>query len=76
MSRDLDGRVNVCERCRTNTVLYYRRDHDEYWCDSCIENEAEEAHERQQARDLESPPESAREEQLRTWAEHQKAHKR
>lgn len=76
MSRDLDGRVNLCERCRACTELFHRKDLDEYWCDSCISNEAEAAYERQQERDLESPPESAREEQLRTWREHQEAHKR
>lgn len=65
-----------CERCPKVTDLFYVRDYDEYWCESCIENEAEAALERQQERDLASPPETAREEQLRTWKEHQKAHKR
>ena len=76
MSHDPDGKTHCCERCRTVTDLFYNRDYDEYWCESCIENENEAAYDRQQARDLESPPETAREEQLRTWEEHQKAHKR
>ena len=40
------------------------------------QNRAEAAYERQQERDLEFPPASAREEQLRTWDEHQKLHRR
>lgn len=51
-------------------------DEDEYWCESCISNANEAAYDRQQEANLESPPESAREEQLRTWEEKQKAHKR
>lgn len=50
-------------------------DEDEYWCESCINNVNEATYARQQERDLESPPESAREEQIRTWEEHQRAHK-
>lgn len=51
-------------------------EYGELICPSCQENQAEAAYDRQQAANLESPPESAREEQLRTWAEHQEAHKR
>lgn len=107
MSRDPDGRVNVCERCRKNTELTHSRDLDEYlceecisfprcekcagfmkppgvfndfigefWCEDCVSNHCEAAYDRQQAANLESPPESSREEQLRTWKEHQEAHKR
>ncbi len=76
MSRDPDGKTHVCEHCSTLTELFYNERHDEYWCDNCLSNEAEAAYERQQERDLESPPESAREEQLRTWKEKQEAHKR
>lgn len=69
-----------CEKCGTGGFrdgqLTYHEPLDEYWCESCIDNEAEAAYDRQQAANLESPPESAREEQLRTWEEHQKAHKR
>jgi hypothetical protein len=65
--------MHLCERCRALVAaLGYNKDHDEYWCESCFDNEAEAAYERQQARDLESPPESARVEQLRTWEEKQK----
>lgn len=76
MSRDPDGQTHRCEKCPAVTDLYYRRDLDEYWCDNCLSNEAEAAYERQQAANLESPPESAREEQLRTWREKQEAQKR
>lgn len=74
---DLRQQTFRCEHClaRVSDGIYMR-EHDEYWCGSCINNEAEAAYERQQAADLESPPESSREEQLRTWNEHQKAHKR
>lgn len=76
MSRDPDGKIHRCERCPRVTDLTYVREYDEYWCELCLEDEAEAAYERQQAADLESPPESSREEQLRTWREHQEAHKR
>lgn len=70
----------VCLRCLRLTDLYYCEDADEYLCEDCLEqftqDEAEAAYDRQQAANLESPPESAREEQLRTWKEHQEAHKR
>lgn len=72
MARDPDGTLHVCEKCRFGGDLVYRRDLDEYWCDNCISNEAEAAYERL----MSNPPESPREEQLRTWAEHQKAHGR
>lgn len=67
-----------CANCsaRQREELSYYGPADEYWCEECIDNTNEAAYERQQAADLESPPESAREEQLRTWEEHQKAHKR
>lgn len=71
--------IHKCEHCgRTahENELVHISDFDEYWCQSCIENENEAAYDHQQARDLESPPESACEEQLRTWEEKQKAHKR
>lgn len=70
--------IHKCEHCsctaREDELTL--TDEDEYWCEACISNEAENAYDRQQERDLESPPESAREEQLRTWEEKQKAHKR
>jgi ssDNA-binding Zn-finger/Zn-ribbon topoisomerase 1 len=66
-----------CEKCKSAFgELQYNEDFDEYWCDSCIDNANEAAYDRQQAANLESPPESAREEQLRTWNEHQKLHRR
>lgn len=69
--------MHCCECCgRANPDLRHRQNLDEYWCDSCLDNEAEAAYERRQAADLESPPESSREEQIRTWEEHKKAHKR
>lgn len=70
--------IHKCEHCsctaREDELTL--TDEDEYWCESCINNANEAAYERQQERDLESPSESAREEQLRTWEEKQKAHKR
>lgn len=66
-----------CEHCGSAfDPLVYNEHHDEYWCESCIDNANEAAYDRQQEANLESPPESAREEQLRTWEEHQKAHRR
>lgn len=70
--------IHKCEQCgciaREDELAL--TDEDEYWCESCISNAAEAAYDRQQERDLESPPESVREEQLRTWEEKQKTHKR
>jgi len=70
----------ICQNDNCNHTqrdpLCYHEATDEYWCESCLQNEAEAAYDRQQARDLESPPESAREEQIRTWNEHQKLHRR
>lgn len=66
-----------CEHCGSAFgAPEYNESVDEYWCESCIDNENEAAYDRQQAANLESPPESAREEQLRTWEEKQKARKR
>jgi ssDNA-binding Zn-finger/Zn-ribbon topoisomerase 1 len=76
MSRDPDGKTHGCEKCGGCTELHYRRDYDEYWCESCIENENEAAAERQQERDLEDPPETMREQQLRTWQQKQELHRR
>lgn len=74
---DLRRQTFRCEHCLARVHEgQYVKDEDEYWCLSCIDNRDEAAWERQQAADLESPPESAREKQLRTWEEHQKAHKR
>lgn len=36
MSRDPDGRINVCERCRRDTELTHSPDLDEYLCEECI----------------------------------------
>jgi hypothetical protein len=38
MSHDPDGKMHVCERCRTNTELFLNRAVDEYWCDNCLQN--------------------------------------
>ncbi len=67
-----------CEKCgrASSYILTHRECYDEYWCESCIDNEAEAAYDRQQQRDLESSPESARKKQIRTWNEHQKLHRR
>lgn len=65
-----------CERCPRVTELFYVETEDEYWCESCIDNANEAAYDRQQEANIESPPESAREEQIRTWEEKQKLHKR
>lgn len=71
--------TTCCEHCGTGFAdgdLKLNPRHDEYWCDDCFDNEAETAGDRQQERLMEDPPESAREEQLRTWAEHQRLHRR
>lgn len=71
--------IHRCEKCGYIVPageFYHNEDFDEYWCGSCVDNANEAAYDRQQAANLESPPESAREEQLRTWEEKQKAHKR
>jgi ssDNA-binding Zn-finger/Zn-ribbon topoisomerase 1 len=68
----------ACEKCghTQRGDLIHNETVDEYWCESCIDNANEGAYDRQQERDLESPPESAREAQIRTWEEKQKLHKR
>jgi hypothetical protein len=76
MSRDPDGKLHCCEKCRYAGDLHYRKDLDEYWCDGCISDENEAAYERHQESLMGDGPETAREEQLRTWKEHQEAHKR
>ncbi len=38
MSRDPDGKMHVCEKCRTCTELFHNRAVDEYWCDNCLQN--------------------------------------
>lgn len=48
MSRDPDGKIHCCEKCRYAGELFYRGHLDEYWCESCIENEAEAAWDRHQ----------------------------
>lgn len=70
--------IYTCEKCghKQPDQLKYNDWQDQYWCDNCFSNDAEAAYDRWQEANLESPPESAREEQLRTWEEHQKAHKR
>jgi hypothetical protein len=66
-----------CEHCSlVSAKLFHWEAEDEYWCASCIDNANEVAWQNQQERDLESPPESAREEQIRTWEEKQKPHRR
>lgn len=66
-----------CDNCdKPMPVGTHENEYGELICPSCGENAAEAAYDRQQAANLESPPESMREEQLRTWAEHQEAHKR
>lgn len=74
-SRFLQSRI-TCERCGDPIQNAILNEYDEYICLDCQANEAEAAYDRQQEANLESPPESAREEQSRTWEEHQKAHKR
>lgn len=70
--------MHKCEHCShaMHGEGFYNEAEDEYWCGSCVDNANEAAWERQQERDLESPPESAREEQIRTWEEKQKLHRR
>lgn len=66
--------IHKCENCgrvAQEGELTYVFSEGEYWCEGCINDANETAYERQQAADLESPPESAR-----AWEEHQKAHKR
>lgn len=75
----MTGMIYRCENCghrEEEADLHLHRESDELWCMNCLDNEAEAAYERLMRVTLESPPESSREEQLRTWEEHQKAHKR
>lgn len=66
-----------CDRCNKQLPSFTIEDeYGELVCQACDQAQEEASWDRQQERDLESPPESAREEQLRTWNEHQKAHKR
>lgn len=69
-----------CERCPRHTDLIYSEIKDEYLCEECLiqvaADEAEAAYDRQQERDLESPPRSMTEEHLLAWAEHQRLHRR
>lgn len=61
-------RKRLCEHCRVaypEDDLTYRPDEDEYWCNGCLDNEAEAAWERQQA----DSPETMREAWIRTWNE-------
>lgn len=76
MSRDPDGKTHACEKCGGCTELHHRKEYDEYWCDDCTSNENEAAYDRQQERNMEDPPETMREQQIRTWNEHWEAHKR
>jgi len=48
MSRDPDGKLHCCEKCRYAGDLIYRKDLDEYWCEDCITNENEVAWDRYQ----------------------------
>lgn len=68
----------MCEKCGLHSFepLTHHDSVDEYWCRDCMDNEAEAAYMRQQEADLESPPESSREEHLRTWKEKQELHRR
>lgn len=69
--------VYRCENCSNAARLLYESPCGEYmWCESCIDNANEAAYMAKQERDLESPPESTREEQVRTWEEKQKLHRR
>jgi hypothetical protein len=58
--------------CRRVSELYYHEATDEYLCEQCLDNANEAAYNRQQERDLESPPESTHEEQLRLWEAHKR----
>lgn len=69
-------RQGSCEGCDQYAFLAYCDQKDDYRCNSCLANAEEDAYQRQQERNMEDPPETMREEQLRTWDEHQKAHKR
>ncbi len=75
MSRDPDGKTHCCEQCRKVTDLFYNDDQDAYLCEACIDNLNEAAWQRQQEADLECPPESPLDKELRLWKEHQKAHR-
>ena len=56
MAQDLDGKMHCCEKCRSAGELIYRRDFDEYWCESCVDNEAEAAWDRHQEDLMENGP--------------------
>lgn len=75
---DVASEADTCEKCgcELGGEVAYIEDLDERWCHSCADNAAEAAYDRQQEANMESPPESAREEQLRTWDEHQRLHRR
>lgn len=63
-----------CDKCDASMPdSSIEDDYGEFICASCTSNANEAAYDRQQEANLESPPESAREEQLRTWKEHKKA---
>lgn len=69
--------IHLCEHChKSDPDLIHVEVYDEYWCQNCLDNRAEAAYDSQQDSLMESPPESSREEHLRTWAEHQTLHRR
>lgn len=60
-----------CDKCGHSFPeddLKFRKEYDEYWCDSCLDNEAEAAYERS----LSDPPETLQEQYERAWNEKQK----
>lgn len=65
-----------CNRLIFDLTKIREDEFGELICKICDDNKAEAAYDRQQERDLESPPETSKEEQIRTWREHQEAHKR
>lgn len=69
--------MTLCEHCGLAAHQLFHNEHqDEYWCESCLDNANEAAWERHNERLMEDPPESSHEEQIRTWEEKQKLHRR
>ena len=48
--------THKCEKCGYRAELSWHEIHDEYWCDSCFENEAEATYMREQEWLMENGP--------------------
>lgn len=43
---NLRHEMHMCEHCRARTELHYVEEYDEYWCENCLQDRAENAYER------------------------------